>query len=93
MIQEIIDWLTQEKLQYQLTETKLRFDLSDAKMLLIESVFWYEKALELDRRPRNVEEAKDWSEEKAKQNIDIWYMRARSELYIKRMKCSQPDNK
>ena len=86
MIQEIIDWLTQEKLQYHLTESKLRYDIADAKILVIESVFWYEKVQELDRRPRNMEEAKDWSEEKVKQNIDLWYMRARTEIYNKRTK-------
>lgn len=84
MIQEIIDWLTQEKLQYHLTEQKLNYKANEAKMLVIESVYWFEKVQELDRRPMNIKEANEWSEEKAKNEIEVYYMRARKEIYDKR---------
>jgi hypothetical protein len=34
----------------------------------------------------NMEEAKDWSEAKAKQEIESYYLRARQEIYGKRYK-------
>lgn len=86
MIQEIIDGLTQEKLQYHLTESRLNYLISEAKMFVIESVYWYEKVKELNSWPRSMEESRDWSAEKSEQEIDLYYMRAKQEINNKRLK-------
>jgi len=58
----LIEWLQSEKMAVDLERMQMQDKIRNLEMFLIESVFWFEKVQELEKRPTCMEEQNNFDE-------------------------------